>query len=270
MATTAVRGGDIADGAQDATGRLGLLGHGVYHLLLAVLCARLLAGAGGGEAGAHGAVATVVRQPFGQLLVAGLTLAFAAYAAVRWVRVAQHADLADRAKNALRAVVWTGLSLLAGDALVAGARSGGSGGFSSAGSTRSSVTRAVLDAPGGSLLVAAVGLFLAGVAIHQVRKATDDALGSELRELGLDGRRAACWLGRIGYLGRALAYGLVALFVVHAALTHDPSAGQGLDGALQEARRTSWGPWLLLAVTVGFGAFGLFRLVEARYSHDAT
>lgn len=268
MGTTAVPQSGNTEDAHEAAGRLGLMGHGVYYLLLAMLCTQLLLGSGGQETGAQGAVATVARQPFGQLLLGGLTLAFAAYATIRWIRAVRASDLVDRAKNALRATIWTFLTALAGNALRSGIQAGGSSG--GGGDTGTSITRTVLELPGGPWLVAAVGLFLAGVAAYQVDKATDDALGSELGELGLDGRRIARWLGRIGYIGRALAYGLVALFVVHAAMTHDPSAGKGLDGALQEAQQTSWGPWLLLAVTVGFAAFGTFRLVEARYSRDAT
>lgn len=267
MGTTAVSQSGDAQDAHEAAGRLGLAGHGVYYLLLATLCTRLLLGTGGQETGAEGAIATVAGQPFGQFLLGALTLGFAAYATIRWIRVVREDDLADRAKNALRATVWTALTALAGNALRSGLQAGGSSG---GGDTGTSFTRAVLEMPGGPWLVVAVGLFLAGVAAYQVNKATDDALGSELGELGLDERRLACWLGRIGYIGRGLAYGLVALFVVHAAMTHDPSAGQGLDGALQQARQTSWGPWLLLAVALGFAAFGVFRLVEARYSRDTT
>lgn len=268
MGSTAVSQSGDAQDAHEAAGRLGLLGHGVYYLLLAMLCGRLLLGTGSEETGAEGAVATVARQPFGQLLLGGLTLAFAAYATIRWIRVVRGDDLADRAKNALRASIWTILTALAGNALRSGLQAGGSSG--GGGDTGTSITRTVFEMPGGAWLVAAVGLFLAGVAVYQVNKATDGALGSELGELGLDEQRLARWLGRVGYIGRALAYGLVGLFVVHAAVTHDPNAGEGLDGALQQARQSSWGPWLLLAVAVGFAAFGAFRIVEARYSRDTT
>lgn len=256
------------DDERQVAGRLGLLGHGTYYLLLTLLCGRLLVPGGGSEdAGAQGAIATVAQQPFGQVLLAALTLAFLAYAGVRWARVVLDGDdLRDRLKNALRASVWTVLTLLAGRSLVSGLSGGGSG--SSGGSTGTSVTARIFEVPGGTWIVVAVGLFLAGVAAYQLHKATDDALGDELHELGLDERRAARWLGRAGYLGRSLAYGAVALFVVQSALTRDPDAGRGLDGALQQAQQTSWGPWLLGAVTIGFGAFGLFRLVEARFARD--
>ena len=106
------------------------------------------------------------------------------------------------------------------------------------------------------------------MAVYYGRKASDQALGSELGELGLDGRRAATVLGRVGYAGRSLAYGLVGLFVIRAAMNHDPEAGKGLDGALRTVQQASWGTWVLLLVTIGFAAFGAFRLLEARYARN--
>lgn len=258
------------DDEREVAGRLGLLGHGTYYLLLTLLCTRLLLGnSGGEETGAQGAIATVARQPFGQVLLAGLTLAFLAYAGVRWVRVVLDGDdVTDRFKNGLRASVWTVLTLLAGRSLVSGLSGGGSGGGGSGGDTGTSLTARVLDAPGGVVIVVIVGIFLVGVAAYQLQKVTDDSLGNELHELGLEERRAVRWLGRAGYLGRSLAYGLVALFVVHSAVTRDPDAGKGLDGALQETLQNGWGPWLLGAITFGFAAFGVFRLLEARYASD--
>ena len=254
------------DDTHDGIGRLGMLGHGVYHLLLTLLCGQLLLGSSG-DPSAQGAIAAVARQPFGQGLLAALTLAFGAYAVVRWLRVVREDELADRAMNGLRAVVWSVLTALSANALRTGlAGSSGAGG----GGTGRSLTRAVFELPGGPWIVGAAGVFLVGVALFQLKEAMSDTLSHELGELGLDGRRFARWLGRAGYSGRAVAYGTVAGFVIHAAATHDPSAGQGLDGALQEVQQSSYGPWLLLAVTVGFAAFGAFRLLEARYARDVT
>lgn len=250
----------------EVAGRVGLFGHGVYYLLLTLLCGRLLLGGSQEEAGARGAIATVARQPFGQGLLAALTLAFAAYAAIRWIRVVREDGLGTRAMNALRASVWTFLTVLAANALRSGLRA--SEGDSGGSDTGTSITRAVLELPGGPWIVGAIGLLLVGVALYQAKRAVNGSLSYELDELGLDGRRAARLLGRAGYAGRALAYGAVAAFVVHAAVTHDPRAGRGLDGALREAQQTTWGPWLLLAVTIGFAAFGLFRLTEARFAGD--
>lgn len=143
--------------AHDATGRLGLLGHGTYYLLLTLLCARLLLGGGDDQTNADGAIATVARQHFGRVLLVGLLLAFGAYAAMRWIAVVREDELADRAKNAVQGVVWTVLSVLTGNALLHGVRGGDtSGGVGS-------ITQSVLEASGGQWLVGSAGLVLAGV-----------------------------------------------------------------------------------------------------------
>ncbi len=254
------------DDAQEGMSRLALLGHGVYYLLLALLVSQLLTGGGNGqEAGPQGAIATVASQPFGQFLLAGLTVAFIAYALRRWSQLFRKDDTMDRVKALLSGTVWTFLSYLAGSTLLdgLGVTGGGSGG-----QTGQSATRSLLGMPGGQLLVGLIGVGIVAAAVYFARKASDDALGAELSELGLEGRRMASVLGRVGYAGRSLAYGLVGVFVVRAAVNHDPDAGRGLDGALAQVQQADWGTWVLLAVTIGFAAFGAFRLLEARYARN--
>lgn len=255
------------DDAEEGMSRLALLGHGIYYLLLALLTSQLLTSGGNGkEAGAEGAIATVVSQPFGQFLLAGLTIAFVAYALRRWKLLIEKDDTKKQVKNALSGAVWTFLSFLAARTLLQGL--GLTGASGSGGEASTSLTASILGLPGGQLLVGLVGVGIVGAAAYYAKKASDRALGNELGELGLDGRRVATVLGRVGYAGRSLAYGLVGLFVLRAAINHDPNAGKGLDGALRTVQQASWGSWVLLAVAVGFAAFGAFRLLEARYARN--
>lgn len=259
--------GPDADDAEEGVSRLALLGHGVYYLLLALLTSQLLTGGTAQEAGPRGAIATVAMQPFGQLLLAGLTIAFIAYALRRWSQLVRKDDMTDRGKALLSGLVWTFLSYLAGRTLLEGlGLVGGTGGGS--GGSGQSAAQSLLALPGGQVVLGLIGLGIVAAGLYFGREASDGSLGSELGELGLDGRRAATVLGRVGYAGRSLAYGLVGLFVVRAAANHDPDAGRGLDGALREVQQTSWGTWALLAVAVGLAAFGAFRLLEARYARS--
>ncbi len=256
------------DDAEEGMNRLALLGHGVYYLLLALLTSQLVTGGGSGqETGPQGAIATVANQPFGQVLLGALTIAFIAYAVRRWTQLVREDDTEDRVKALLSGIVWTFLSYLAGSTLLDGLGVvGGSGGGS--GSSSQQATQTVLGLPGGQWIVGIVGLGIIGAGLYFARKASNRALGNELSELGLDGRRFATVLGRLGYAGRSLAYGLVGFFVVRAAVNHDPDTARGLDGALAQVQQASWGTWFLLAITVGFAAFGAFRLLEARYARN--
>jgi Domain of Unknown Function (DUF1206) len=69
--------------------------------------------------------------------------------------------------------------------------------------------------------------------------------------------------GRIGALG--VVFTEIAIFMVVAALRHDPNQARGLGGALRTLLQQPFGPYLLGLVALGLIAFGLFSLAEARY-----
>ena len=77
--------------------------------------------------------------------------------------------------------------------------------------------------------------------------------------------RAALLLGRLGLLALAVAFGIVALFLIVAALRHNSNAAKGLDGALQQLAQEPFGPLLLAAVALGLMTYGVFSFAEARY-----
>jgi hypothetical protein len=79
-------------------------------------------------------------------------------------------------------------------------------------------------------------------------------------------RRTFEAIGGLGMLARGAVVGLVGYFVVEAAVTFNPAHAKGLDGVLASVLHDPWGPWLLLAIAVGLGCFGLFSLLEARYA----
>lgn len=249
------------DDRGDGLSRLGFAAHGVYYVLLAVLAGLVAAGDDGTDASASGALESVARQPFGRWLLVPIAVGFLAYGVHR-VREAYHGDGWWRLVEGVRASVWLGLTGLALRTVAGGGRSGSSG------DTEQSVTRAVLELPGGRVLVGAVGLVILGVGAYQGWTALTERLDDELEQLDLEERRAVHVLGSVGYAGRAFAYGSVGVFVTLAAIRHDSSSSRGLDGALQELLRGPAGEPMVWAVTVGFLAFGLFRLVESRYRFD--
>lgn len=245
--------------------RLGFAFHGIFYLLLALLAGRLMLGSGGSsDPSASGALSAVADQPFGRILLVPLGIGFAAYAGARWMAVVREDEWTDRLTNLGRAIIWSGLALLTARTLLQGSSGSGSGG-----QTEQNATAAVLGMPGGVVLVSLVGLVVLGVGLYQAWHAVGgDDLAEELDQLGLDEQRTVRWLGRAGYVGRGLAYGIVGGFVVQAAITHDPSKSGGLDKALQEVQQSAVGVPVLLTVTLGFLAFGIFRLAESRYRFD--
>jgi len=74
--------------------------------------------------------------------------------------------------------------------------------------------------------------------------------------------RAVLLLGRLGLLALAVVFGIVALFLIVAALRHNP---KGLGGALQQLAQEPFGPLLLAVVALGLMTYGVFSFAEARY-----
>ena len=73
-------------------------------------------------------------------------------------------------------------------------------------------------------------------------------------------------IGRVGYVAKGIAFGLVGVLLWRAAASADVSTATGLEGAMTAiAGVAAAGPWLLTGVAVGFAAFGLYALARARY-----
>jgi hypothetical protein len=72
-------------------------------------------------------------------------------------------------------------------------------------------------------------------------------------------------VGRVGYVAKGVAFGLVGVLLFQAAATADVSTATGLNGAMTAIASVDAGPWLLGAVAAGFAAFGVYALARARY-----
>ena len=50
------------------------------------------------------------------------------------------------------------------------------------------------------------------------------------------------------------------------ATQNSSSKATGLDGALRTVREQPYGPWLLSAVALGIGAYGVYSFARARHA----
>jgi len=106
----------------------------------------------------------------------------------------------------------------------------------------------------------AVGMYQAYRAVS--RSFVDDAKVAEMTPA------VRTWYTRVGvagYLGRAAVFGLTGALVADAAIANRAHRAKGLDGALQKLSNQSYGVALLLIVTAGLIAFGIYSLADARY-----
>ena len=119
-----------------------------------------------------------------------------------------------------------------------------------------------MSVPFGRVLVVAVGVVVLAVGISQIVK----GIRQKFVEDDLAGG-VAPWvvkLGTIGWVAKGIALGLIGVLFGWAAVKHDPDKAGGMDAALSALRDQPFGTVLLLAMAVGFAAFGVYCFVWAR------
>lgn len=250
-------GHDLIEGA----GRVGLAARGVIYVVVAVLAARVALGsAGGDEADQRGALDEIAEQPLGTALLVLLAVGFGCYAVWRAVRAAVGEESGDepephqRLADAARAVLHIGL-LVSTIALLARGDSGGSG------SDQEQAWTARLMAEGwGRWLVGGVGLAVVAGGVWLVRRGFSEKFRRHLERH----RGWVVTLGKVGHVGRGLAFAFIGGFVVRAAWRFDANEPIGLDAALRDLASSGWGRAVALGVAAGLGAFGLFSIAESR------
>ena len=269
MATSA---GGKAEQAGDSASleglaRVGLIAYGVVYLLIGWLALQIAWGASASKsADTSGALRTLADQPFGKILlwlVALGLVALALWQASEAIWGYRNREAAKRvrkqATSGAKAVIYAGLGVSA--ALVA------LGSGSSSSQSQQHATSGVLAWPGGRVIVVVAGLIIIGVGVAEVVKGVKKSFSEQIDTSSLSpaAREGVARLGQVGYIAKGVAFGVVGGLLSYATLTFDRQQAQGLDGALQTTLAQPFGRFLLTAVALGFVAFGLFALLQARY-----
>ena len=147
-----------------------------------------------------------------------------------------------------------------------------SGGSSSGGGGSGSEQAAGLlfGLPGGRFLVGLLGLaVLAFAGYHVYKGVTEKYLENlDLSQLGSTARRAVDIGGKVGYPAKGVAYGIIGILFLVAAVQRDSSDAGGMDEALRTLQSQPFGTVLLALVGVGFGLFAVFCFGRARTSPE--
>jgi hypothetical protein len=78
-------------------------------------------------------------------------------------------------------------------------------------------------------------------------------------------RKTVRRLGSAGYIAKGVAFAVVGLLLVDAAVTDNPGKSTGLDGALRTLAKQPFGEFLLIVVGIGIAAFGVYCFFQAKY-----
>jgi hypothetical protein len=251
----------------DHAARIGLVAYGVVHLVVAWLALQLAFGDRQESASAQGALHELAQQPFGKVLVWALGIGM--FLLVLWQLIEAlfghrafdgRKKVGKRLTSAGKAVVYAVIGVTA-IKIATGSSS------SSSEQQTDSWTARVMDLPAGQLLIAAVGLAILGIGGYFVVRAWTEKFAEELSAEGRTGTTgtAYLWFGKLGYTAKGIAFGIVGVLFLYAALTHEPDKSGGLDQALTELLDKPFGPFLLAAVAVGIGCYGVFCFARARH-----
>ncbi|MEU7852572.1 DUF1206 domain-containing protein [Nonomuraea sp. NPDC049141] len=241
--------------------RVGLACRGVLYALIGVLAVQIALEGGGQEADKAGAISTVARWPFGEVVLWVMVAGFVALTLWQFSEALLGGPgVADRLASAGRGAVYVLICSTLLSVLLAGKTS-------SDDEKSRDATEALLGLPGGPFLVGAIGLGLVALGVHWVREGVTKGFREELN-LGQMSRRARSVmdkLGLAGYVARGVIAGLAGVFVVQAAITYDPDKAGGLDATLRAFADTPAGPWLLVTVALGLVLFAGYCFGESRW-----
>ncbi|HEX8869276.1 MAG TPA: DUF1206 domain-containing protein, partial [Lentzea sp.] len=234
--------------------------YGIVHVLVAWLAIQVAFG-DSEQADSKGAVSDIAQAGAWVLWTLAIGLAFFALwqlllACVGYTYVQKKRKrISKRIGSAARAITALGIAFGA----VKYATSGSAGDQNQ---QQQELTAQVLAWPGGQFIVGAIAIgviITAGVIVYKGIKKSF--------EKDLDMTRAPSWIepvGRIGWIGKGVAYGVIGVLIGLAAINADPKQAGGMDKALKTLAAQPYGMFLLSAVAIGIAAFGVYCFVAAR------
>ena len=236
--------------------RLGYASSGVVHLLLGWLAVQLAWGSSSQDADQTGALEQLAENPVGAVLLWVVVLGFVLLGVWQAAEAVVSRETKDRIKAAAKAV---GYLALAATAFRVATGSGGGDSNEQA----SSITATIMENPLGRIAVGIGGLVVVGVGVYHVVKGWKRTFLEDLRSHPPRGVELA---GRVGYVAKGVALGVLGVLFVVAAVQHDPETAGGMDAALAALLDLPAGPVILTAVGLGIAAYGVYSFGRARYA----
>ena len=246
-------------------GRAGFAAQGTCFLIIGVLALELAFGDSGRLTDPRGAFIVLAQGGWTRVLLVLLAIGFACYTFWRFAQaIFDRGDMGNDLGGLGRRAIQLGQSVLyalltvAAVRVLLGSRTGSSPKRAAAG---------ILGWPGGIAIVAAIGVALAIVAAVNVYWGLSRRFLESLDQRVLDpaAKRLLELVGTIGFVALGFVLGVVAWFMLKAAIDYNAGKVVSLGGAMSELARATYGTWLLAAVAAGLLAYGLFGVLQSRY-----
>ncbi len=252
--------------------RFGYFAKGFVYLLVGALGIRAAFGAADDTLGLHGALATLVREPFGPVWLGLVGFGLGSYVLWRFVQAIVDPEqkgtdargLIQRATYAISGVMFAELAFETVELIVEWGNDNSL--------TAEDWTKLVLAWPLGRWLVGLAGGIVIGVGLHQFHVAYTATFRAKFKGAAMSDREEQwmLWLGRAGHAARGIVFMVTGGFLIVAALRSNPQMAGGLSDALFALTGQAFGPWLLGSVALGLVAYGLYVMAEARYRRIVT
>ena len=247
--------------------RFGLVVRGIIYIVPGLLALKLALGLRGQATTQSGSIDIIGRQPFGGALLIAVAVGLAGYSIWGVVRAAfdplrrghSPAGLAQRFGYAMSAIAFAGLFIATLRFLT---------GAVSHVAPAEDWAAAFLRQPLGAAFVGIVGLcWIFGSGLPQIVQGWRAKFVRDLalERLSARERRWAVRLGRVGLIARGGVFTVIGGLLVAAALHRNPAGAGGLDGALLELGRRSFGRLFLGAAGAGLMVFGAYSVMCARW-----
>jgi hypothetical protein len=253
----------------DRIARVGLVGFGVVHLLVAWLAVRIAWGRGRGEADGTGALRLIAVEPLGALLLAAIAVGLVALALWQTSLVVWGYRRHRGGKRVERRIVSAGRTVVYLTVGVAAGRFA-FGAQASAAAEQEQATAGALGLPGGQFIVGFAGIVVVAIGTALLWRGLTRGFRENLDVAAMSEgtRRWALRLGQAGYTAKGVVFGIVGLLVIFAAVTFDPDKSRGLDAALKTLAAQPYGRWLLSALALGIACYGCYCFLWSRHPRD--
>lgn len=249
--------------------RGGIATRGVVYILVGILTALAALGRGGAVADQSQALTTIYGEPNGRVLLSVITIGIFAYALYCFAKALLDTEGHGTDAKGAAARVGDGVAGISYGALAWGAFQliRGTAGLKGSNASTQQHTAQALNLPFGRGVVVIVGLIVLVVAATQCYRAYTASFQKHLAlgRLSAEPKRWIIRLGRFGYAARGVVFAIIGFFLVVAGLKHSAAAAKGVSGALQELLTQPYGHALAVVVALGFVAFGVYSLADARY-----
>jgi hypothetical protein len=244
----------------EALARVGHGVNGMLHGLIGGLAIAVALGAGQ-DADQTGALSALAANPAGAVLLWVVVIGLGALGLWSLLQTAlvRESDRkrrwADRLSEGGKAVAYL--------ALAATAARFATGGSADSQEQTQDFSASLLAQPFGVLLLGIVALVVIGIGVYFVVKGVRKKFLEDIREPGGTAGQATEVLGVVGFVAKGVALAVAGILFAVAAFTTDPERATGLDGALKSLAELPFGAAVLIAIGVGFLAYGVFCVVRA-------